>query len=285
MDLRVSLPSKIEPKPDLRIVRLVVSIAKETSLSEYYFELTSMRLACEYCGIDFHPANHYVEVMSYQTRYDITRDSLIWFLQKLHGEDQNKFAKFISYTLGDIFDPGQARYASERNREFRFLINNLRELGYQFEVKNPEGVVVTPVLPTPVEETITALDGKLKTINPNLVEIRKGAWSALHSESPDRYRQSIASSRELLNQTINALTDGKTRKEKVSKILGDSDAETVEAVCQLVGSLYSIQSKGTHGRDPNAEDALFVLNTTQLTLYFLLNNLQLQNTPFDTVKA
>jgi len=50
--------------------------------------------------------------------------------------------------------------------------------------------------------TLDDLDRVLMQINPHLVEIRRGAWSALASNQPDSLRQAAHSGRELIDQVL-----------------------------------------------------------------------------------
>ncbi len=57
---------------------------------------------------------------------------------------------------------------------------------------------------------LDVLDYRLLAIDPHLIEIRDGAWSAAYSAQPDATRQAAHSGRELIRQVLDRLApDGK----------------------------------------------------------------------------
>src|SRR5438046_6184290 len=110
--------------------------------------------------------------------------------------------------------------------------------------------------------TLDELDAALAKINPHLLEVRRGAWSALASNQPDSLRQAAHSARELIDQVlkegapdeiIKAQPDfisdqnsktGVTRRMRIRFFLkklhgkaSDNDLEIVERAADLVEAL------------------------------------------------
>ncbi len=255
--------------PDIRIVRLVVSIATCGPLNSYYFNTDAIAMACEYHGLRYRP------IIGPPYALHITRDTLAYFFSQLHLEDPQKFAGFMNYTLTDIFrfQGSLDEWIPEVKVTFGDFLRDLNALGYRL---GAEGV--TLAIGTEAEESklMGELEQMLVKIDPELLKIHQGAWSTLLSESPDRDRQAIASARELLNHTLDSVGGEGTRKERVSKIIGEQDAETVEAVVKLVNALYGLQSKGTH-KEPSFERAFFVIKLTEYVLYYLLKSISKQS--------
>src|SRR6266566_2005910 len=246
------------PKPviDIRIVRLVVSLMQCEPLSGYYFNAQKMDFACTYNQIDFR------SVVGEYSEFPISQESLGLFFQWLHKKDQPKFARFIAYTMrGVLAEYGTPPYWSGSNTAyFEDFVKDLRALGYEYKWKGGADVAVTPVVLGGEEDARLSdeLDEMLGGLNPKLVETRRGAWDALLSGGEDSERQAIASSRQLLAETLRTATKGETREKMVRAILKDKDAKMVESVGDLVNSVYDLQSKGEHAK-PNFDRALFVI--------------------------
>lgn len=248
-----------------------MSVVKCEPLNSYFFGMENMKLACEYNAIDFTPITYTTD--SYRIRhYKITRDSLAEFFMTLHEEDPSRFASFLSYCLADVLprDSSFTQWGDSDQRYLDLFVRDLRVLGYELEREEPV-VRPTTIGSEEEEKMMDALDDMLNKVNPTLVQKRRGARAVLLSEQPDSVSQAVSSCRELLNQTINSLAEGKTRKEKVLKILEGREAEVVESLAELIDSLYSLQSKGTHA-ESDIETALFVIKITEDALYYLLKS-------------
>lgn len=106
----------------------------------------------------------------------------------------------------------------------------------------------------------------LEKLNPELVDIRRGVWDTFNSNSPDRFRQSAHSMRELLRLVLSQAApdhvftpeeimrygvDGRiTRKMRMKKILGpEMDSNLVkfnDDLCSSINSLYDLLSAIAH---------------------------------------
>ena len=112
---------------------------------------------------------------------------------------------------------------------------------------------------------LDALDTLLSQIDPGLLQMRHGAWSALAAQSPDSLQQAAHSMRELLRMVLERLAprevvaqaewhrEGRvTRKEQVRWILEErgqysqSTASVIDASCELVDALYARLSGIAH---------------------------------------
>jgi hypothetical protein len=155
------------------------------------------------------------------------------------------------------------------------LKTHLRPLGLDVDIKNKR-VVPTTTRPEAELELRSVLEVKLAKINPEFPRMLNGAWDAYYSNNANKYRNTISSCRELLNQFITKLSKGGlTRKERIRFILGSkSETELVEAVAELVDQIYSVQSAQEH-TSPDRATALFVLAETEHVLHFLLSHVDM----------
>lgn len=125
------------------------------------------------------------------------------------------------------------------------------------------------------------IDYLLSNVDSDLPSIRRGAWETYDSQSEDRWRQASASSRKLLRQTLEELTeeDG-NRKEKVKDILSgteiesDTLSELISDCANIVDDLYSAQSKVTHTNFRQDDATRFILVLSEEIVYLLLKNKQ-----------
>jgi hypothetical protein len=117
------------------------------------------------------------------------------------------------------------------------------------------------------------LDEALLKIDPHLVEIRRGAWSALVSSHPDSMRQAAHSGRELIDQTLKTgapnaeimsqtsfvraktSNDGVTRKMRIRYLMekhrgcvSDSSVEVAEKAADLVAAIDNKLMAAAHAR-------------------------------------
>lgn len=248
-------------KPDLRITRLVVSIAKIDELEDYFFDISEMWLVLRYFGFEV----HYITTFSPTTfRECITLDTLIWFLDALYAVDMKLFRELFEYALNDIL-----RSQREIPSDLDLVLRELHTLGFTYDAEKGQ---IQPVTGHEEEEmrTLTELDSMLRELDSRYVDMRWGAWDALLSRNPDNYRQSISSMREMLRQVLDQLGSGETRKEKVRSILASStETELVEALAEVVDKLYALLSAKEH-TEPEFENTLFAIKETEHVLYFIL---------------
>ena len=219
-------------------------------------------MACEYNDTEDSPVD----------RNYVTRTNLAWFLSDLHRADPEKFARFMDYCLTDIFRAQGTpdEWMRELVPYFEDFLRDLKALGYDLGSGHVRLAVGSGTM---IESRIMGeLETTLENINPELAKMHQGAWDTLLSGSPDSYRQAIGSARELLNHSLDSLGGSGTRKQRVSKIIGGQDAQTVETVSSLVNDLYGLQSKGTH-KEPTFERAFFVIKLTEYVLYYLLKSI------------
>lgn len=242
-------------EPDLRVNRLVVAIMKTDCLKEYFFDQNKVFLACTYLGIR-PPIIHYI-------------DDIILFLNSLYFEKTDKFQQFFEYILNEIleeegYDP-QYEFFEGYNR----FSQELNILGYHYDVDQEKVIPVVGHAMGDVEIE-SELEKMLHKLNSEYPKMLKGAWETFLSESPDKYRQTIVSVRELLNQVLRQLApEQETRRDRAKQIIkSDTEAELVNAVAEVIVKLSDTQSK-IHERF-NYEDTLFTLKITEYILYFLL---------------
>lgn len=140
------------------------------------------------------------------------------------------------------------------------------------------------------------LDTALSGINPNLLEVRCGAWAALASKNADLLRQAAHSARELVNQILqqaapdNEITahpgyqpdpsskSGVTRRMRLRFIMtirrdksADSDLSVAEKAMDLVLALTDRLSAAAQDRNiPDAESVKGALSTAELALRCIL---------------
>lgn len=140
------------------------------------------------------------------------------------------------------------------------------------------------------------LDEALIKIDAHLVEIRRGAWSALFSKHPDSLRQAAHSGRELIDQTLKtgapnaaiigrsgfvadkSSKDGVTRKMRIRHLMAqqrghvsESDIDVAEKAIDLVGTIDNKLTAVSHARtapmEREVEDALI---TAEIALRYVL---------------
>jgi hypothetical protein len=137
------------------------------------------------------------------------------------------------------------------------------------------------------------LDEALARIDPSLVEMRDGAWSALHSGTPDSIRQAAHSARELIEHTRGGAPDdevgrqpwytpdassrsGISRRQRLRYLVqvrsgrSANDTLVAEAACDLVLRLTKDLLASAHGTPPSRSDAEDVLSTLELALRRIL---------------
>ena len=220
-------------------------------------------MACEYNDTEDSPVD----------RNYVTRTNLSGFLSQLHRKNPEKFGRFMDYCFTDIFRVHGTphEWSAELIPYLEDFMRDLKALGYELGSGHVRLAIGSE---SQMEaEMVGELELMLEKFDPELLKMHQGAWDTLLSVSPDSYRQAIGSARELLNHTLDILGGGGggTRKERISKIIGGADADTIEAVANLVNKLYALQSKGTHA-EPTFERAFFVIKSTEYVLYYLLKS-------------
>jgi hypothetical protein len=136
------------------------------------------------------------------------------------------------------------------------------------------------------------LDEALLKIDPHLVEIRRGAWSALASNHPDSLRQAAHSGRELIDQTLKTgapsaeiasqngfvrdktSKDGVTRKMRIRYLMAkhrgsvsNSSVGVAEKAAVLVGAIDDKLTAASHARlAPTKQEVEDALTTAEIAL-------------------
>lgn len=136
------------------------------------------------------------------------------------------------------------------------------------------------------------LDDVLMNIDPHLVEIRDGAWSAVTSNTPDALRQAAHSGRELIEQTLriaapneeienqdwytpdSSSRNGITRRHRLKLIMikyrqqeSKTDLKIAEKACELILEIdRKLQSMSHDSTSPNRMDVEDSLRTAETTL-------------------
>lgn len=180
---------------------------------------------------------------------------------------RGKLAEFFTEML-------RLKLFPENIDEFR---SHLQPLGLDW-YEETNRVQFTTTRPEAERHLRTVLESLLDEVSPEFPRMLNGAWDAYYSDNPDKYRQTISSCRELLNQVITKLSKSESerleRKERVRRILGSKHkTELVESAAELVSVIYNVQSAEEH-TSPEGPTALFVLAETEHILYFLLTHSQ-----------
>jgi hypothetical protein len=140
------------------------------------------------------------------------------------------------------------------------------------------------------------LDVALTEINPSLVEMRRGAWTALSTRNADSVRQAAHSGRELISQVLqqgapdseikakpgfhpdSSSGSGITRRMRLKHLMAkrresssDSDLEVAEKAIDFVIALTDRLSAAAHDRGiPSEEDIRDLLLTADVALRCIL---------------
>ena len=101
------------------------------------------------------------------------------------------------------------------------------------------------------------LDAALNQIDPHLVEMRHGAWAAVHSSVPDSIRQAAHSAREMFTQILDKEAPAVTgRRNQIKAViqkhhsrLSDTTLNVVETQCDAVEALYTSLHAIAHAHD------------------------------------
>ena len=140
------------------------------------------------------------------------------------------------------------------------------------------------------------LDEVLDKILPHLVEIRAGAWEAVHSGGVDSLRQAAHSGRELIDQTLKegapdsvirsepdfapdkSSNSGITRRQRLKYLmrkargqLSDTDIKIAEEACDLVMAVDTKLQAESHSREvPSMQEVRDALAAAEIALRALL---------------
>ena len=189
---------------------------------------------------------------------------------------------FRDVTLSRSEGPGSFNEAEHRAELSRGLsiptssvvnfTNSLRfEVDEEFTQRTPDRAL----------HTDDDLDSLLRAISPVFSDMHRGAWMALRSDNPDRWRQAAISQRELVRQVLEHLSpefellegDPQSKlKSRVRRIITDSDSTATFAtdVARAVGSLYQFLSKPTHTSYRREASIQAALNAGDALLLLLL---------------
>ncbi len=167
------------------------------------------------------------------------------------------------------------------------------------DIADPEGWMSISESGRKALETraLTPLDETLKAIQPNLVELRHGAWAALNSDRVDSLRHAAHSGRELIDQLLKAAApdeaikaeagfkadssskNGVTRKMRIKHImtkrhggkLSETDLTIIDKACDLALAIDAKLMAISHGREtPSKRDVEDALCAAELALSRLL---------------
>lgn len=140
--------------------------------------------------------------------------------------------------------------------------------------------------------TLDDLDRALREINPNLINIRAGAWNAVSSGQSDAVRQAAHSGRELIDQTLkegapdedvksdpefsidSTSKSGITRRHRLKYLMrrfhgevSETELATVEKAIDFVLALDKKLQAASHARgEPSREDVADALEAAEIAL-------------------
>jgi len=129
------------------------------------------------------------------------------------------------------------------------------------------------------------LDARLAALNPDFVEMRRGAWHALRVNGPDRLRHAGTSHRELMTQVLRHLVPasrlpvdrrrGPEVKERVRLLFAGEPRKAAFAreIAQGLYAAYDELNSYTHGARRDEASLRYLLQTTEGLLGFILVNL------------
>lgn len=132
-----------------------------------------------------------------------------------------------------------------------------------------------------------SLDDSLYDLNSDFVEMRRGAWVALFSNSPDRLRHAGVSQRELIRQLLEYLVphvllpDGSRQgpqiKARVRTALNtsESDAEFIDALSKAIERYYSQLNKYVHHNKKHEESLRALMHAGEGLIRFILAKMNL----------
>jgi hypothetical protein len=125
------------------------------------------------------------------------------------------------------------------------------------------------------------LDSLLESIDPDFPPMRRGAWAALNSGSPDKLRQAAVSQRELVRQVFQSMfpdvqiiegePDSKLRGRVVAALKSDSAGDFAFSLARAVVSLYRHLNKITHTNYKHEQAVRATLIAGEGLLLFVLS--------------
>ncbi len=266
-----ALRKKSTTEPDIRIVRLAVSIFQTGTLRNYFQnEDGNLLLALKY----FRIIPHKTELD------DLSYDHFVDLLNLIYTQHNSNFGAFLEYVVKDYQERGKGYPWLDKwmkLSEIRHIEKELLALGFTViqDWNTRFDSVDLTIVPAQghTEEDLkisTVLESKLSRLNPDFVKMFRGAWEAFYSKNPDSPRQVISSARELLNQVTTQLGGTGERKARIESILGSNkESKLVEALANTVDNLYAVASKGTH-TTVDSESSLFALKIIEYMLYYIL---------------
>lgn len=139
------------------------------------------------------------------------------------------------------------------------------------------------------------IDARLMELDPRLVELRRGAWAAVHSHQPDAASHAAHSGRELVSQLLDILapldevrsqpgfkpvkdsSSGVTRRMRIKYAVAkrgsgvsDSDVDIVEKGSAFLDALHNKLSAIAHSRSTRTRQEVLALLPTMETIILLL---------------
>lgn len=132
-----------------------------------------------------------------------------------------------------------------------------------------------------------SFDDALYDLNPDFVEMRRGAWMALFSNSPDRLRHAGTSQRELIRQLLehlvphNLLPDGGRQGPQIKARIrialntSESDAEFIEDLSGAIERYYSQLNKYVHHNKKHEESLRAIMHAGEGLMRFILAKMSL----------
>lgn len=124
-------------------------------------------------------------------------------------------------------------------------------------------------LPKEIDERISEL---LIKHFPKHAKHYKGAWDALESDNPERFRHSSTSTRELIKRILGKGSE--ERKRMLESIhIPDTEAELIEALADTVYLIDRVLNKGVHS-EVTEPTALLSIRASELILNYILDKLE-----------
>ena len=193
------------------------------------------------------------------------------FLCSLYEQDRGFFQTFLNFIIKE-----SSEFVNIDNGIISEISSELLSLGYIYD----GGILRATSGESIIEDKINnVIENELKKINPDLIEIRKGALESLLSNQPDKARHVASSCRALINNLLKDLVptvkdEGEEEsdiKKRLKVLFGDSEStyELIKATANLIQTLNKVQSKGDHFKIDESL-AHFVFEITDKLVYFIL---------------
>jgi hypothetical protein len=226
---------------------------------------------------------------------NLSNSDLKLLILKIFAKSSQSKAKYD--VLGKPYTPGaleqelKITFSSDERNRARLALEEMvkgdfiRPTMSDLMIPDDWLVITTKGLSALERNALDELDEALIKIDVHLVEIRRGAWSALASNHPDSLRQAAHSGRELIDQTLKtgapnseiiaepgyvadkSSKDGVTRKMRIRHLMlkykgnvSESDVAVAEKAGDLVGAIDNKLMAASHGRsaplEQQVQDAL-----------------------------